>query len=169
MSLVSQPQVALSTSVSFQCLLACYWWCCLFLCWVSPSRTIWTIISLSLWQSALVFVYVTMIDQKGIAVVFFSLCVLLFSCSRWDNIERLPSILLSAMFHTICNIKQVIYMVQRSLSPTAVVAPDFRIENAKRPVIIGKIGGEDNKKSVSYSNAGESRQNSNSFQLTQWI
>lgn len=106
MSLVSQPQVALHTSVSFQCLLAFCCWCSLFLCWVSPSGTIW---SLSLCQAGPIFMCI-MIEQKWIALVFF-LFGYFFSPASGKRPQRLPSILLSAMLHKIWNIKQVIYMV----------------------------------------------------------
>lgn len=71
LSLVSQLQVALYTSVSFQCLLSHFWWCSLFLCWVSPPWTVWSVTSLPLWQHGLVFVCVSMTEQKWIALAFF--------------------------------------------------------------------------------------------------
>lgn len=56
------------------------------------------------------YVYLTMTEQKWIALVFF-LFGYFFSPASDKRTQRLPSILLSAMLHKIWNIKQVIYMV----------------------------------------------------------
>lgn len=124
-------------------------------------------VPVKVWSS--LHVYVTTIKQKWIALVFFLFGYFFYLLQVREHTEAAFHFLVC---HVTYNMKYKADNLHGLVYPLLDISSISWLqekENAKRPVIIGKIGGEENKKSISYSSDGEPRQNSNSFQQTQRI